>query len=184
MNDPVPPPEPGKPGFARGTLLAFVPNLLSVFRIALALCFPCVPVGWRALTVLAGGLSDLVDGAFSRLFRVTSTAGQILDPIADKLFVTAVVLTLLVEKQLLLWQAAFVGFRDIAVVAGSGSMVVLRGWSALKHMPPTLVGKLTTALQFAYILALVARPAWAPFLLVPTGLCSVAAGVDYLRTSR
>jgi hypothetical protein len=48
-------------------------------------------------------------------------------------------------------------------------------------MPPTLLGKVTTGLQFAFILTLLAIDPWARFVFIPTAVVSGAAAVDYVR---
>jgi phosphatidylglycerophosphate synthase len=162
----------------------WIPNFLSALRIVLGLGFPWFPLRWRAGVIVAGGLSDMLDGAYCRVFRVSSITGQILDPIADKLFVACVLIVLLVEHRIRPGTALLVGFRDIAVVAGSATVVLRKGWSAMKHLPPSLVGKLTTAGQFGVLLALAAYPGYpgaARVLVPPTAVVSVLAGIDYLR---
>jgi phosphatidylglycerophosphate synthase len=171
---------PGAPTVA-ARLAAAVPNALSASRIVLGASFPFVPESWRIGVVVAAAASDLLDGALGRLLGVHSVTGQILDPIADKLFLAAVLLTLLIERQIAPWEALLVEFRDLAVLLGSGSVAIRRGWSALKSMPPSLVGKVATASQIAFVLALLAyRPAVRPLFAV-TACASVWAGIDYLR---
>ena len=85
---------PRRPGAAR-LVQHRGPELASrCLRIGLALAFPWVPRSWRGGLVVAAGLSDLFDGRLSRALQGTSTFGQILDPLADKLFVGIVLLTL------------------------------------------------------------------------------------------
>ena len=83
-----------------------LPNSLSLARIGLALGFPLVPPGWRAASVMAAAISDLFDGRLSRALNGTSTFGQILDPLADKLFVGIVLITLVIGGVLSPWRVA------------------------------------------------------------------------------
>jgi len=177
------PAQPRQAGAAGGRFRAptWIPNLLSASRIVLGLGFPWFPLWSRPYVIVGGALTDVLDGAYCRLFRVSSIAGQILDPVADKLFVFAVLITLLVERKISFGAALLVGFRDIAVVAGSVTVVLRKGWSAARHLPPTFVGKLATALQFALLLALVTYPSAAVILVPATAVASVLAGIDYLR---
>src|SRR5437899_600767 len=93
-------------------VLRAVPNTLSLARLFIGLGFPWTPAGWRVTTVLLAALTDLADGAVSRCLRATGTSGRILDPVADKVFVLSVVVTLLFEERLRLWQVALIGQRD------------------------------------------------------------------------
>lgn len=78
-----------------------IPNLLTLFRIALipaitALFF--VPENWAVWTALAlyslGAITDFFDGYIARALKQTSAFGRFLDPIADKLYVAAILLLL------------------------------------------------------------------------------------------
>lgn len=158
-----------------------LPNLLTIARLALAVAFPIVPPEGRVLVIVLAALSDAGDGAFSRLLGGTSTFGQVLDPIADKFFVAVVLVTLLVEGPLTVPQLLLVGARDLAVVTGCVVAVVRVGWHALGWMPPHLLGKAATAMQFSFLLFVVYDRSVPTPLLALTGVVSVAAGIDYLR---
>jgi phosphatidylglycerophosphate synthase len=161
-----------------------IPNSLSLARIGLALGFPWVPVGWRGGVVVAAGLSDAFDGRLSRALHGTSTLGQILDPVADKMFVGVVLVTLVVDGKLSVLELVLLGFRDLAVAAGSAWSVARRGWRSLDQMPPSWLGKITTAGQLGFLLLLtLAMNQETPqvrFVEVAAVTFSLAAGVDYL----
>lgn len=158
-----------------------LPNVLTFARFGLAAVFPLVPPAWRPLILILAALSDAFDGAFSRFFHATSTFGQILDPIADKVFVGVVLLTLLVEQTLSLPALLFVAARDLAVALGVIVALIRIGSDAIRRMPPHVLGKATTALQFAFLLWVVYDQSVPIPMLVITGVISVAAGIDYLR---
>ena len=160
------------------------PNLLSLLRIALALVFPWIPRTWRGGTIVLAAFTDLFDGRLSRALHGTTMLGQVLDPVADKLFVGMVLLTLLFERELTLMELAFVGFRDLAVLAGSAWSVLSRGWGSLRRMPPSIPGKLTTGGQFGFLmLVAMGVDRTGSFLRAVEGITmvlSIAAGIDYL----
>lgn len=166
------------------SVFALIPNLLSLARLALGFVFPWIAPSWRVGVVIAAAVSDLLDGVISRKLHATSTAGRILDPIADKLFVTCVMLTLVLEGALKIWQVALVASRDLAVVLGIVAVAVLEGWSSMKRMPPSWLGKITTAAQFVFLLAVLHYRDVILVVFVPTAAVSVLAGVDYLRRYR
>jgi phosphatidylglycerophosphate synthase len=158
-----------------------LPNVLTFLRFGLAAVFPLVSPSWRPLILIAAALSDAFDGAFSRYFHTASTFGQILDPIADKVFVGVVLVTLLIEQTLSLPALLFVAARDLAVGLGVIVAVIRIGSDAIRRMPPHLLGKATTAFQFAFLLWVVYDQSVPIPLLAMTGAISVAAGIDYLR---
>jgi phosphatidylglycerophosphate synthase len=169
-------------------LKVVVPNSLSLLRIVLALAFPFIPPTWRAGTVVAAAFTDLFDGRLSRALQGTSTLGQILDPLADKLFVGMVLLTMVIGGELSLLELALVGFRDLAVLAGSAWSVLRRGWVSLKQMPPSIPGKLATGGQFGFLmLVALGFDRTGMFLRTVEGLTmvlSIIAGIDYLVRKR
>lgn len=159
-------------------------NVLSIARIGLAVWFPFAPPQWWIGIVAAAVLTDVFDGPLTRQFHAESTFGQLLDPIADKLFVASVLLTLLVAALLQPWELALVVARDLAVLAG-GLWVVLRvGWSGLRTLPPSLLGKVATGLQFVFLLSVLYYREVVPAFFVPTVAASILAGLDYLRKYR
>jgi cardiolipin synthase (CMP-forming) len=157
-----------------------LPNLLSFLRLCLGLAFPWLPVSWRLWAVLFGAASDLVDGVLSRWLGVEGTVGRILDPVADKVFIVSVVATLLFDEQLALWQVLLVGLRDWTVVGGALVALGRYGSGAVLQMPPSMLGKLTTALQFAFLVVVLVDGPLATLLLAVTAICSGAAAVDYV----
>jgi len=170
---------PGPGALARPA--AWVVNGLTGGRFVLALAFPFAPAGWRLPLVLAGGLSDWVDGWVSRKAGVVSLFGQIVDPIADKLLVASVLFTLWADGAVATWQLPLVGFRDIAVAAASAYALAARGRGELASMPPNRLGKLATAAQFLYLLAVLYDEKAARIAFALATPLSVAAGFSYLR---
>jgi cardiolipin synthase (CMP-forming) len=83
-----------------------------------------------------------------------------------------------------LWQVALIGLRDWVVLGGAVAALVRDGPARIKQMPPSLWGKITTALQFAFLVAVLLDRRAALVLLVPTTLFSAAAAIDYVRRFR
>src|SRR5687767_2677043 len=92
-----------------------VPGLLSLSRLPLAAVFP-LTVGhpWWSLGVLAAaGISDLLDGWYARRFHQVSVTGAALDGFTDKVFIIAVVISLLVSGSLSPVETLLLGTRDM-----------------------------------------------------------------------
>jgi cardiolipin synthase len=150
-------------------------------RLALGLAFPLIPPAWRLTVVLVAGLTDLVDGALSRFLHASTRTGRLLDPVADKVFVAAVVLALLVEDTLQLWEALLIGLRDLTVLAGVLWLLYRGEWPRFRQLPPTLLGKATTAAQFLALLSLLAFPRFSRVLVFLAVCFSALAALDYIR---
>lgn len=166
------------------TLLRLVPNGLSASRLALGLVFPLLGVEWRMVVIGAAAVSDFLDGLLARWLRVQSETGQLLDPVADKVFVLALAGTLVAEGTLPIGWAVAIAARDLVVLVGVTVVAVRGDWAAYRDMRPIWLGKCTTAAQFALLMVLVAEGrAWA-WLLWLTAALSAAASVGYLRAFR
>jgi cardiolipin synthase len=143
----------------------------------LGLCFPWLPPSWRLPVVLVAALTDLLDGACGRLFRACSRTGRILDPLADKVFVAAVLTTFLVEGVLTIGEIAWLGLRDLTVIAGTVGGLAWRKWAVFRRMAPTRLGKVTTVGQVVFLVVLLVAPERkAPALAATAGLSTLAAG--------
>jgi CDP-diacylglycerol--glycerol-3-phosphate 3-phosphatidyltransferase/cardiolipin synthase len=164
----------------RSLLIRSLPNLLSSIRLALGIAFPLFPAGARGMILLTAAATEFLDGQVARLLRVTSTAGRLLDPIADKVFIVAVLATLVAEGTLAPRQLALIAARDIVVTIGALSVFATHRRAALKRMPPSLLGKCATAAQFLFIAVTVVGQEVSVWLLLVTSALSVAAGIDYV----
>jgi phosphatidylglycerophosphate synthase len=136
---------------------------------------------WRIPAVLFAALSDLMDGLLGRYLGATGRLGRILDPVADKVFILGVIVTLLSEGRLALWEVALIGLRDVAVLVGAAWLLFQRRWQALGNVPPSLWGKATTVLQFAFLLSLLFFGRSLLPLFVATAVVSGIAALDYTR---
>jgi phosphatidylglycerophosphate synthase len=161
--------------------LAALPNGLSLARLILGVGFPWMPAPWRLPVVVVAALTDLLDGVSSRRLHVASTFGRILDPVADKVFIVAVLITLWREDLLALWELGLLGLRDLVVLAGVGWVLARGNGGAIRTMTPRPLGKVTTAMQFAYFLGLLIGQQRMLFLFFSTVLCSGLSALDYLR---
>ena len=84
-----------------------IPNTLTLFRCLISILLPILIIyGGETGAILAApllllaGLSDYFDGFYARKYNVVSILGKVLDPIADKLLVIGVLLSLASENLL------------------------------------------------------------------------------------
>jgi phosphatidylglycerophosphate synthase len=162
----------------------WLPNLLTLGRLALGLAFPMLPARWRLVALLVATATEFLDGQIARLLHAPSAVGRALDPIADKVFVTSVLATLLWESVVAAWQLILVASRDIIVMAGALGVVARCGRSALRRITPSLLGKLATAAQFLFLLSVVATHAVGSIPLILASAFSLAAGIAYAMRFR
>ena len=86
---------------------ADIPNMLTISRLAILpfmIILFLIPERWAAWTVLflyvPAAVTDYFDGYFARLYKQESPVGVFMDPIADKLFVGAILFMLVATHRL------------------------------------------------------------------------------------
>src|SRR6267143_6307104 len=153
-----------------------LPNWLTVLRILLIPVFVSLLVYRRPGTALAvfclASLTDLLDGYVARRGGSQSRLGAFLDPMADKLLLTAAFVTLTYLKALPFWIAAVVISRDVFLVVGALLVYMLGGRIRPR---PTWAGKAATFFQVLTVLTgLLAR--YFQVHLAPNFVLWLAAG--------
>jgi phosphatidylglycerophosphate synthase len=163
---------------AQSSLLT-LPNIISSSRLALAVGFVAVDAMPVRLALLGiASLTDFLDGWLARRARLTSKFGALLDPIADRFFVLAVVVSYVIGEQLSVLQAVAVMFRDVMSVIGffvAKSISWLRPITFKARFP----GKLVTGLQLLTFLAVLVMPTWVDALVWLVFVVGLYATIDY-----
>ena len=138
------------------------------------------------LTFAVAGITDTMDGYIARTRGTKTRLGAFLDPLADKLLLTAsfVTLTYKFPRVLPFWLTALVLSRDLILILVA-VLIMLTGGQI--HPAPTLVGKTSTVFQMVTVgvalLVVGGIPDVAyvrPALIALTAALTVASGVQYL----
>jgi len=95
-----------------------IPNVISIVRLAGVPLFLWLVLGpeadgWALGVLLLSGVSDWLDGYLARRLHQTSKLGQILDPVADRLYILAVVVGLAWRDIIPWWLAVLLPARDL-----------------------------------------------------------------------
>jgi cardiolipin synthase len=106
------------------------------------------------LTLIAGA-SDAIDGVIARLFDHKSWLGAYLDPIADKVLITGLFVTLTIQGALPLWLVLLALGRDAAIVVTVAIFRRLKGVPL--RMRPLFISKVNTFVQVGLIVATLAH---------------------------
>ncbi len=139
------------------------------------------------LLLLLGGLSDWLDGLLARRAGGGSVWGARLDPLTDKILMSAPLLWLGASGGLPLWAIWLLLAREI----------LISGWRAAESTggPASLAGKAKTMLQFTSLLLLLWPASWGAAALVsglhslgwwlfwPSLLLALSSAAGYLRKS-
>jgi CDP-diacylglycerol--glycerol-3-phosphate 3-phosphatidyltransferase len=160
-----------------------VPNVLTLLRILL------VPVLVAALLQAGGGdtvaaivfvlasFTDALDGWIARRQKSITTFGKLMDPLADKLLVTAALVSLVQLDRVSAWVAMVIIAREFAVT-GLRQLAMEHG----EVIPASAWGKVKTVFQIAMVLVLITvsgSPTWVDVLVAVTTIITVISGADY-----
>lgn len=167
------------------------PNLLSLARILIT-----PVIAWRLALgdvagalpwIVAASLTDAADGFLARRFHWGSDLGRKLDPLADKLMLAAVYISMAAGALIPSWVAVLVVGRDLLILS-------FAAWAAgsisLKDFKPSVWGKLSTLLQMSYVAAVAGARIWPDSglstatdpLLWATAAATLASGIGYARS--
>lgn len=136
--------------------LVTIPNLLSVVRIVLLPVFLWLVLVPEAdvlalLVLVVSGVTDYLDGKLARRLNQTSKLGAILDPVADRLYILAVVVGLALRDIVPWWLAVLLPLRDVFLF----SLVPFLRTRGFSSLPVHFLGKAATAgLLYAFPLLL------------------------------
>jgi len=93
---------------------------------------------------LAAGMTDALDGLAARRLHLQTRLGTYLDPIADKLLLSAAYLALGISGAVPWWLVILIFARDLAILAMAGAALA---FTAYREFPPSVWGKISTLLQ-------------------------------------
>lgn len=186
---------------ARRPILTSLPNILTYARImAVPVLAGCLffsgsdTARWAAFAIfVVACITDWLDGYLARIWEQQSTLGRMLDPIADKLLVGAVLLMLVRDGTISgwsIWAAIIILSREILV---SGLREFLAELNVKIHV--TQLAKWKTTFQFIALALLLAGPATVKYLpgVVPgltelgllilwiSAVLTLFTGYDYLK---
>jgi cardiolipin synthase (CMP-forming) len=168
-----------------------LPNALSALRILLVPFFLWLIVaeeyGWALGLLVLASFTDWLDGKLARAWNQITRVGQLLDPVADKLYMLAALIGFSIRELVPWWLLVAIVLRELVLV-GIGIVLTRNG---IGPLPSSRLGKVATFVLFTAIPMLMlghAFPAVDPVAL-PLGWALALwglllywwSGVDYVR---
>jgi len=178
-----------------------VPNLISLLRLAAAPLVVWLIANERLNAALwlfvAAGISDAIDGYLARIWHQRTRLGAYLDPLADKMLLVCVFVTLGQVGKLESWLVILVVSRDVMIVGG---IILLFLLDQRIEVEPSFISKANTTVQIAFAALVLARYGldfrdpgwsaaveWSTFAVAATTLLSgahyVAVGIRHLAAT-
>jgi CDP-diacylglycerol--glycerol-3-phosphate 3-phosphatidyltransferase len=159
-------------------------TLIRIFLVPILLVFLMSPQGWypimAATIFLIAAFTDWLDGHLARTTNQITRLGQLLDPIADKLLVTAALVSLVGRQQVPAWVAVVILCRELAItglraLAADRRIIIAADASGKYKMVCFIVGVLCLILNLPFL----SLPGM--IILYAGMLLSVVSGIDYFR---
>ena len=156
-------------------------NLLTLLRLVLVPFVILAILEGRhslALALFAGAaLTDLLDGAVARRFRLATPAGAWLDPVADKCLLSGAFLALAAAGMMPWWLVGIVFGRDFYILAGAASVMLL---TSVRKFPPSIWGKVSTFVQIlTVVVSMAGYVGAARVMLWPCATFTIWSGIHY-----
>jgi len=147
--------------------LRAAPNLLTLMRLFI-IPFTVIEIldhkyGVALTLFIAAGISDALDGRIARWLKQSTRLGQYLDPIADKLLLSTLFLTITHMALVPRYVTVLVFSRDFGILLIA---TLLYATNTLRDFQPSLLGKLNTFAQIVTVLVLLCEQVW-PWLSHP-----------------
>jgi cardiolipin synthase (CMP-forming) len=165
-----------------------LPNLITLGRLILVPVIVWLLVSGEMATAFAAflvaGLSDAADGFLAKRFKMETELGAYLDPLADKMLIVCIFVTLGISGHLPAWLVIAVVSRDVLIV-----MAVVLSWVMGQpvKIKPLIVSKANTLAQIILAGTVLADEAfglnWSvlrTLLIATTAALTVASLVSYL----
>ena len=163
-------------------------NRITILRIALIPVFVILFLeqshnpalkNWTLAIFAFAIFTDLLDGLAARMRREKTPLGSFLDPLADKLLLTASYVLFTYANRIPLWAFVLIFSRDLIIVLGWTIIYILTSSSSIE---PRVLGKICTFLQMAASIAILFPvPDEITLWLVRAMLIvTVASAIDYM----
>ena len=161
-----------------------IPNVLTIIRLLLIpgfvyYYFSSMEYGNRIAIILfvVAGLTDMLDGFIARRYNLITRLGIVLDPLADKLMLLTVLISITMKNQIPFWIIVVVAIKETLLILGAISLfndhdVVV---------PANRYGKISTIAFYIAIIAVAFDIPYSRVMLEGFVLVTIVALVVYVN---
>lgn len=168
--------------------LRTAPNQLTLLRLCIVPFVVLAILDGRYKTAFVlfviAGITDGLDGLAARMLRQQTMLGQYLDPVADKLLLSTLFLTL-THVGFISWRVTVLVFgRDLGILIVSAILYIALG---MRDFSPSIYGKANTLAQILALISVLLSQFFAPIwvlalrsgALYATAVLTVVSGFHY-----
>jgi cardiolipin synthase len=127
-----------------------LPNLFTLVRLLLTPLIAAAILhenyAHAIILFFLAGFSDAIDGFLARRLHESTPVGAYFDPIADKILLSVIYISLGAAGAIPWWMVAVVFGRDILILLMAAYALL---FTSLRSFPPSLWGKISTFLQIS-----------------------------------
>lgn len=123
------------------------------------------------------GITDALDGYLARSRGEVSRMGKLIDPLADKLVMTAAFISLAIVGRLPIWLVIILVGKELALILGAAVFFVRKDLV----ISASIWGKSATVILYIGITLVILGFQWAVSIVAAGVVVSLCAGFDYLR---
>ena len=166
-----------------GGWLMNLPNALTLFRFVLIGIFPYLYFleglennkVWAFAVFILAGITDVLDGFIARRFNLITKWGKLMDPLADKLMLIVVLISLYTVELVPLIVIIIVLAKELLMVLGA--IFIYRNRNTV--VQSNIVGKSSSAAFYVAIIALVLNIPYAYYILGAAVILTIIALIQY-----
>ena len=163
-----------------------IPNMITILRLLL------IPVYlyffysdldnnilFAGIVFILAGISDVADGYIARKYDLSTKLGIVLDPIADKLMMFAILISFTTKGIIPPWILLALGIKELMMIAGGAILYLFKGKQV---MPSNKYGKIATLSFYAATLSIVFKlpEIVSTLLFILTVILNIIAFINYL----
>ncbi|MFZ5352229.1 MAG: CDP-alcohol phosphatidyltransferase family protein [Bacillota bacterium] len=160
-----------------------IPNLLTLIRFLLIPAFIYYffsdseyNIHISTFIFLLAGATDMLDGFIARRYNQVTRTGIVLDPLADKLMLITVLISVTIRYDIPVWIIAIVCLKELLMISGAVALYNVHNIV----VPANVFGKLATVLSYAAVLAVTFNLSFSNILLYAFIAATVFALSVYL----
>jgi cardiolipin synthase len=138
------------------------------------------------IVFVLGGLSDALDGLIAKQFNLVTHLGKYLDPLADKILLVSVYVTLGIKEYIPSWLVILVVSRDLLIVGG---VLFSHAMERNLRIHPVLISKINTFFQIALAAVVLGTAGfnvelgvWQVSIVYTVAITTVLSGYYYLSS--
>lgn len=160
-----------------------IPNILTFLRFCLVGVFIYVfnnpniegNLQWGIVIFIIAGITDVLDGYIARKFDMVTKWGKLMDPLADKLMLIVVLISLYTVELVPLIVIIIVLAKELLMVLGA--IFIYRNRNTV--VQSNIVGKSSSAAFYVAIIALVLNIPYAYYILGAAVILTIIALIQY-----